>query len=280
MRNFEDSPATRAIAETMNDIFSQLYVEGTSKHLAPLDAVSVYFEFRELTPDGPVGDQIIGSLADRLVGVDLLNRATALLEHQIDQRLDGAAKAAVGARLAQIHLMEGNPVDALAGLERSDDGTETLPRDLTVERRQLEARALIALNRLDEATRRLIGDVSLAAEQLRADIHWRAQEWALAASAAERALAQTRPGDEDLSESQRYFVMLRAVSLVLSGNSKGLDGLQQRFGEAMADGVYAEAFGLITGNPDPGRMAFRDFAKAVADVSDIEAFLDGYRGGA
>lgn len=280
VRNFKDSPATRAIAEEMNAVFLRLYVEGKSQELAPLEAVSVYFEFRELTPDGPVGDEIIGILADRLVDVDLLNRATALLEHQIDQRLQGAAKATVGVRLAQIHLMEGNPVGALAGLERSDDGTEALPRGLAVERRQLEARALIALNRLDEATRRLIGDTSLAAEQMRANIHWRDQEWALAAAAAERVLAPVRPDDAELSHTERYFVMLRAVSLVLSGNSRGLDGLHQRFGEAMADGVYAEAFGLIAGNPEPGRMAFRDFAKAIADVSDIEAFLDGYRGGA
>ena len=280
VRNFEDSPTTRAIAEETNEIFSQLYVEGKSEQLAPLDAVSVYFEFRELTPDGPVGDEIIGSLADRLVGVDLLNRAAALLEHQIDQRLTGAAKAAVGARLAQIHLMEGDPVSALAGLERSLDGSEVLPRAVAVERRHLEARALIALDRLDEATRRLVGDTSLAAEQMRADIHWRAQEWALAAAAAERVLATAGTNPVALSDSERYFVMLRAVSLVLSGNSRGLEGLNRRFGEIMAEGTYAEAFGLVTGNPEPGRMAFRDFAKTIADVSNIEAFLDGYRGGA
>ena len=50
----------------------------------------MFYEFRELTPIGRRGDEMIRRLADRLVAVDLLDQASELLQYQIDQRLEGA----------------------------------------------------------------------------------------------------------------------------------------------------------------------------------------------
>lgn len=277
--NFEDSPITRRVAESMNDLFTELYVEGEAARLSPLDVVSVYFESRNLTPDGPVGDQIIGGLADRLVGVDLLDRAAALLEHQVDHRLTGAEKAQVGAKLAAIQLLDRNPDGALTGLELSRVDSIRLPVDLLLERRYLEARALLELDRPGEARQLLAGDSSQAAEMLRADIGWRDQNWSETATATERLLRVAAPERQDLSETERYYVMMRAVALTPLDDNQALAELQRRFGPAMADGAHAEAFRLIVSVLDPGRIPFREFAKAVADVSAIEAFLDGYREG-
>ena len=65
----------------------------------PLTALALYDEYRELTPAGSEGDEMIGRLADRLVGVDLLDRAVALLDHQIKFRLKGEKRVEVRTKL-------------------------------------------------------------------------------------------------------------------------------------------------------------------------------------
>ena len=73
--------------------------------MPPIDALSLFYDFRELTPVGRRGDEMIRKLADRLVSVDLLDQAAELLQHQVDNRLQGAARAQVAVRLAVIYLM-------------------------------------------------------------------------------------------------------------------------------------------------------------------------------
>ena len=74
--------------------------------MQPLTALALYDEYRELTPAGSEGDEMIGRLADRLVGVDLLDRAVALPDHQIKFRLKGEKRAEAGTKLALVHLVK------------------------------------------------------------------------------------------------------------------------------------------------------------------------------
>ena len=83
---------------------------------------SLFYDFRELTPIGRRGDEMIRRLADRLVSVDLLDQAAELLQHQVDHRLQGAARAQVATRLAVIYLMNRKPDRALAVLRATRIG--------------------------------------------------------------------------------------------------------------------------------------------------------------
>ena len=105
-----------------------------------IDALALFYDFRELTPIGSRGDEMIRRLADRLVSVDLLDQAADLLQYQVDHRLQGAARAQVATRLAVIYLMNRKPDRALAALRatRSAD----LSNELRNQRLLLEARAL------------------------------------------------------------------------------------------------------------------------------------------
>ncbi len=87
--------------------------------MAPIDALGTFYEYRELTPIGRRGDEMIRRLADRLVGVDLLDQAADLLQYQVDKRLEGAARAQVAARLAMVYLMNRKPERAIAALRSS-----------------------------------------------------------------------------------------------------------------------------------------------------------------
>ncbi|MFX5287198.1 hypothetical protein ABTC87_18615, partial [Acinetobacter baumannii] len=72
-------------------MFEQIYNGAKGEDLPPVEALALFYEFRDLTPIGRRGDEMIRRLADRLVVVDLLEQASELLQYQIDHRLEGSA---------------------------------------------------------------------------------------------------------------------------------------------------------------------------------------------
>lgn len=272
---FPDSNNARTLAQLMNTIFDELFLNGAANKLDPVRALALYYDFQELTPVGKRGDEMIRRLADRLVQVDLLDRAARLLDHQVNFRLKGGEKARVAARLAVIHLLNKSPAEALAVIDASRFGV--LSDDLTQERRYLRIRALVELNRTDEALQSLAGDGSESAQLLRADIHWRNQDWAAAAKTMQGLLADRRGQDLPLSASEQNRVIQTAISLYMADDFEGLDSLTEQFAEHMANGPHADTFRVLTHNIDPTKTEFRQLAGAIADTSQLEAFMASYR---
>ena len=112
-----NSDMTRKIQDEAAATFESLFLGGKAEALPPIEALGLFYDFRELTPIGRRGDEMIRRLADRLVSVDLLDQAAELLQHQVDHRLQGAARAQVATRLAVVYLMNRKPDRALATLQ-------------------------------------------------------------------------------------------------------------------------------------------------------------------
>src|SRR5690606_4824977 len=129
-----------AIREDMGELFSDLFLNGKADALPPVKALGLFYDFRDLTPVGSRGDEMVRLLADRLVQVDLLDQAADLLKHQVENRLRGAGRAQVAADLAVVYLVARKPQAALQVLRRTDQAE--LPRLLDRQRRFVEARAL------------------------------------------------------------------------------------------------------------------------------------------
>src|SRR3546814_12874900 len=100
----------------MREIFAEIYKGPGNPEVPPLRALALYEEFMELTPAGPEGDRIIAGLADRLVEVDLLDRAAKLLDGQVRYRLEGVDQARIGARLPLVQPHTRNPQSSLHAL--------------------------------------------------------------------------------------------------------------------------------------------------------------------
>ena len=115
-------PEAVTTARQMEATFVTLYNKDGAASMPPLEALSLFYEFRDLVPLGAAGDQMIRNLADRLVSIDLLDRAAQLLEHQIKNRLQGEERSSVGAHLAQIYLMNHQPDKALETLKTTGYG--------------------------------------------------------------------------------------------------------------------------------------------------------------
>jgi hypothetical protein len=274
--HFRDRAEAEDVTERMAAVFQSLYLDGRADVLPPVTAIAIYDEFKELTPAGERGDELIRRLADRLVGVDLLADAAALLEGQVDFRLEGVEKARVGARLALVRIMNRDYEAALETLGTTAD--DAAPPELQTQRRHLRARALIGLDQTTAALALLEEDTGVEANLLRTEVHWDAGDWNEAAKALrDLAKAYGAKPREPLTQRQARTILDLATAFTLSGNERALGKLRVDYGPQMADGPYAEAFALIA-SPTDFNLIDRDrIPQTVRTAANFQTFLNNYR---
>jgi len=274
-RLYPELAKARRLRARMQRAFLGLFLKRGADKLEPLRALGVFHEFAYLMPAGPDGDRMITALADRLVAVDLLERASRLLDEQIKKRLTGAERAKVGARLALLRLLDKKPAAAIEALRGSD--TSSMPAELARQRRRLRARALANIGQTGNALVLLGPDRSHEAELLRADIHWKASNWKEAAAAYGRLAGRIPAEAGALDEVQSRTVLAWAVTLALAGDGPGLKTLRARFGKAMAGGPYRATFQVIANEIEAGVPNYRKIAERVSEVDAYQAFMTVYR---
>ncbi|HYD04382.1 MAG TPA: hypothetical protein VEC60_01600, partial [Reyranella sp.] len=272
-----NNPESKPIVELTQEAeaqFAELFLNGAADQLGDLEALSLYYDFRQLTPAGAKGDEMIRNLARRLVKVDLLAQAADLLEYQIDSRLQGAAQAQVAAELAIIRIADRNPEGALRVLNRTR--VANLPPTLERQRRILEARALIDADREDLALDLLTRIDGRDADLLRVDGYWKAKNYIAASGLIETVYS--RDVMEPLTQAARMNVIKAAVGLVLANDELGLNRLRSKFSERMAASPEWALFDYVTSpKADPVGVEFKSAAKMVASMDSITAFLGAYR---
>lgn len=278
---------TQEVTDYMTSTFRSLFTEDKLKDVSPLDAVTIYDEFKELTPIGAEGDAFIQELAERLVEVDLLGRASALLEHQLNHRLQGEQAGKVAIRLVAIRLLDNKPEGALRSLDVAEDsfkqGRGTGPKDYRAQKREiklLRARALSKINRTNEALAILRSmDSDLDVIKLRADVAWNGGMWEEAAQAFESLIvaeniSKTRP----MNEYQTNLVLNRSIALNLAGNRVVLAELREQYGDLMAQSEKSRLFDLVTRPRQLGLVSNRDSVMSlISEVDLFGEFLESYK---
>lgn len=263
------------IHEDMTSLFEELYLSGKADSLTPVEALALYYEYRELTPVGRRGDEMIRKLADRLISVDLLDQAVEILEHQVDKRLIGAARAQVAAKLAMVHLMNRKPEQALQTIRRTRQAI--LPQRIQEQRRLIEARALSELGRTDSAVGLLARMETADAVRLKAEAYWIGERWQMAGETFEQLLGESAAGKEPLSAVQRNDVLRSAIAFVLADDRLGLDRVRQKYDAKMAGTPDESAFVVVTRPLNRDSIAFRNLAREIASIDTLEAFLERFR---
>ncbi len=272
---FPDAVDTDEIARDMNLVFRELFLDGVADELSPITALALYYDFRELTPSGRDGDEMIRKLSDRLVSVDLLERAAQLLDHQVRYRLSGEEKARVGARLAVIYLFDRKPEQALRVLE--DSVFKVMDPTLARERRYLTARAFTETGEMDQALLLIADDDSQQALQLRADVYWRSKRWRDAAATFAAILGDRWQSDGALSVIERQQLLKLAVSMSLASDTAGLEQLRERYADKLSKTPEQDAFAVLTEKDPEQGTEFRKVAATLAQVNMLEAFMASYR---
>ena len=256
-------------------LFAQLYLGQKGDDLPPIDALAMFYEYRELTPIGRRGDEMIRRLADRLVAVDLLDQASELLQYQIDKRLEGAARAQVAARLAMVYLTNRKPDRAIATLR------STRMADLSGELRQqrllLEARALSDVGRHDLALDIIMNISGREAIRLRSDIYWAARQWRASSEQIELYYADRWRDFKPLNPVEKGDVIRAMVGYALAEDAIGLARFREKYAPLMSGAGDRATFETASKLAGSSTTDFAQIAKIAATVDTLDGFLRDMR---
>ncbi len=261
---------TSAIHEEMAKIFSDLFVGNKAKGIPPLEAISIYNEFKTLMPQGAEGSAATLNFADSLISMDLLEKAEGLLADQLKSgQVPPEKVTATENKLAAVYLIDSLPDKALAVLQSASPPTE--------ERQLLKVRALSDLGKTDDAIIALSPLKSTDALKLKADTLWRAKKWADAAATIELLLP---PPAKLLTTADAQLVVNTAVAYKLAGDNVGLANIKQRYDAVMAATPLASTFGTVTRTGGKSALTDRDtIVKIIDEVDMFKGFLDAYKTG-
>ena len=270
-----NSEMTRRIQDEAAATFDALFLAGKGDALPAIDALGLFYDFRELTPIGRRGDEMIRRLTDRLVAVDLLDQAAELLQHQVDHRLQGAARAQVANRLAVIYLMNHKPERALQTIRATR--TADLSNELRNQRLLLEARALSDIGRHDVAMEVIANIEGKEAIRLRSDILWAGKRWRESAEQIEVLYGDRWRDWQPLTDSERADLLRAGLGYALGEDALGLDRFRGKYAAKMADAAERRAFDIVTEPASANNAEFRDVARIIAAVDTLEGFLRDMR---
>ena len=275
-QTFADKPQAVQIQTSLNTAFRNLFLGGMADGLQPIEALGLFNDYKDLTPIGADGDEMVRKIVRRLVDVDLLDQAADLLDYQVNHRLDGVAKSSVASDLAAIYLMNRNPQKALQTLW--DTRTTLLPKDVMSERRVLEARALNELNEADKAIEALGGDTSPDADDVRADIFWKQQNWPKAAAVLEKRLGDRyKAVDVALTLADESRVIRAGIAYSLAKDQASLTRLSDHFGKFADKASSPDAMRVALAPLDAGPISAKDFALAAASTDNFAGWVAGMK---
>ena len=263
--------AAADIRGDLSGAFRMLFLEGGADGLQPVQALGLFYDFRELTPIGADGDEMVRRLSRRLVDVDLLSQAAELLKYQVENRLEGVAKARVASDLAALYLMARQPEPALQAIWSSR--TTILPTALNTERRALEARALMELGRFDHALEVLGADASSEAREVRAEVFWKQQKWTEAAGLYEAQLGERHRDPTALTADEEARLIRAGVGYSLGRDGAALGRLARNYRPFVAGARARTALSIALDDGVGGGASPGDFAGLTASADTFAGWV-------
>jgi hypothetical protein len=231
----------------------------------------MFYEYRELTPIGRRGDEMIRRLADRLVGVDLLDQAAELLQYQVDKRLEGAARAQVAARLAMVYLTNRKPERAIAALRLTR--ISDLSGELRQQRLLLEARAQSDVGRHDLALDIISNIPGREAIRLRSDIYWAQRHWREASEQIELYYGDRWRDFTPLNAAEKGDIIRAVVGYALAEDAIGLARFREKYAPLMSGEADRTAFDIAARPAAANSAEFSEIARMAARVDTLDGFI-------
>ncbi|WP_177237519.1 tetratricopeptide repeat protein [Bradyrhizobium sp. Rc3b] len=266
-----NAEASRQAQDLASDLFTKIFLGPKGDELPPVEALGMFYEFRELTPIGRRGDELIRRLADRLASIDLLDQAAELLQYQVDHRLEGAARAQVAARLSMIYLANRKPDMAITALRASR--ISDLSGELRQQRLLLEARAQSDVGRHDLALD-IVSNVSgREVLRLRSDIFWAARRWRESAEQIELYYGERFRDFKPLNAVEKSDIIRAAVGYALADDSIGLSRFREKYAPLMSESADRLAFDIASKPAAASSAEFAEIAKLAASVDTLDGFL-------
>lgn len=276
--SFHGSPKADTAAQRLGQLFETVFLQGDLDASSPMAEVALYNEFKELTPAGDKGRQIILGLSRRLMALDLSEQVIALIEPTLRTAPADNRRAELGLVLAEAYARAGNWEAVIDTLKRTAGGDEGPPSSDS--RNLLAAKALMQLGRRDEALARLATLGSADAMRIRAALLRRDGDWKAVAEAIDRLLASQ---GQAAPAAVRGAVIDLSVARTLAGDTAAIGEIARAQAPVMAGTADEAAFRLLTGSgigtvPDRESLK-RSVDEAVQFRDALKAPLGGGKAG-
>lgn len=278
LRLFPQAPTATRLRADMTRTFHDLYMTDLGKTLSPIDALTLFTEYKELLPSGEDGNDVRKNLAERLIDIDLLDPASKLLKDIIKNSTKPEERVKISTRLAAVSLLDHKAADALKYLDQSEDEAKLMGPTVVADRQLLRVRALSELGKYDDAIKAFPEQNSKAAMLLRADIAMRARKWSDASQALMVLIGPPAQDGVPFSEEKAGWLVNAAMCSAQSGDTGALDRLAIDYGKAMEKTSKANIFHILT---QPEKLSqIKDLRTAQSKLGEVDMFrdvLDSYR---
>ena len=261
-----------AIHTRLQQTFDALLQDGAADRMPPLEFVALVDENTDLVPNTSQGEAIEEKLADKLVALDLPERAAPVLDKLMHAAPAGPGRATIGLRLGTLRLHEGDIGGALAALDASE--APGLPAALTEQRTLLRADAQARSGHVAGAINLLAGLDSAAAAAERADILEQAKDWPGADRALAAYAARTVPESGNLTDEARHLLLRLATAAAHAGDESMLAALRARDDGRIGTGPLADMFRLLTTDPVHGMADLSRSARTVGLAKALPSALE------
>jgi tetratricopeptide (TPR) repeat protein len=261
----------------LKDTFAAMIRDQGEQQGSPIDFVATVDENADLMPGPGEDDAVQQSLADRLLALDLPERAEPVLEKLMRSAKSDLPKARFGYSLATLQSRDGND----AGARTTLDGSEgrDLPPDLTEQRTILRAGSIARLGDPAAAAAMLAPVRTGRATEARAQILEKASDWAGAEQAWLDCVALTLPDSGLLDEGQMRTILRLATATARAGDDAGLAGLRANYGTRIGPGPLADMFRLLIAEPIKTTADIQRSKREVGLVASLPADLKALQPG-
>ena len=274
LKNLVPTNQTAEVEDKMIKLVEDIYLNNQADNISALKSLALYEDFKWLPPKSKHYNAIIQKLADRLVAVDLLNRAFNLLHtHLQEGKLSPLEKATYGSRLALIELFNEHYHEALELLNKTE--SPRLPQTISLQRRIVRAKALAGTGQSQQALNLLKTDYSKNALLLKTEILWKGKMWAGVADTLKYLIEKPQP-DKPLTTEQINYILDWATALKQAGRETVIVRLRNSFMPYFEKTKYYSAFSVLTNTFENDKINIRTLDKAIDDIKTFSNFAKIY----
>jgi hypothetical protein len=229
------------------DVTARLLRAESGARMPPLDLVSLVEENADLLAEKEASATIAPVLVDKLLALDLPERAEPILTKLMNTTTEPKPKAALGLRLAGLALDRGDTAMAAADLDAST--ATDLPAELAESRAVLRARALAASGHPDDALSLLAALHGAAALEQQARLLELQKAWPRAQAALQTLADTTLPATGSLSTPQQELVLRLASAASQAGDMAAMQRLQAGLATRLDPGPRQDLFAALAAQP-------------------------------
>lgn len=264
------------VEQRMIEIMEEIFYYNNDNQFSPIKALALFDDFGYLMKKSTKQTAITLKLADRLVAIDLLDRAYTLLTDymRINQNtLSDTEKSAMGSRLALINLFNNEESEAIRNLDETE--FYDIPQTLALQRKIIRAHALTKMGEIQQALDLLKDNNSKNAILLRAQIYWDAEDWDKASDTI-RLLIQKPEEGKPISDEQIHFVLDWLTALKQAKKETVIVRVKNTFLPYFQNTQYSGMFNLLTNVLESDEVNITDISKTIQDVKSFSDFTKQY----